>query len=42
MNFREEKHPCESLFIEAMILNLANTITLNDCMFVFDNLNSNF
>ena len=40
INFKEEKHPSEPLFTDTKILNLTNIITLNNCMFVFDHLNS--
>ena len=40
MNFEVERDPCESLFTEAKILHLTNIITLNNCMLVFDHLNS--
>ena len=40
INFKEERHPSEPLFTETKILNLTNVITLNNCMLVFDHLNS--
>ena len=40
INFKEERHPSEPLFTETKILNLTNIITLNNCMLVFDHLNS--
>ena len=40
INFKEKRHPRESLFAEAKILNLTNIITLNNCILVFDHLNS--
>ena len=39
-NFKEERHPSQPLLIEAKISNLTNIITLNNCMLVFDHLNS--
>ena len=39
-NFKEERHPSEPLLTETKILNLTNIITLNNCMLVFDHLNS--
>ena len=39
VNFKEERHPSAPLFTETKILNLTN-ITLNNCMPVFDHLNS--
>ena len=39
-NFTEERHPSEPLLTETKILNLTNIITLNNCMLVFDHLNS--
>ena len=40
INFKEERHPSEPLFTETKIFNLTNIITLNNCMLVFDHLNS--
>ena len=40
INFKEEKHPSAPLYTETRILNLANIITLNNCMLVFNHLNS--
>ena len=40
INFNEERHPSELLFTETKILSLTNIITLNNCMLVFDHLNS--
>ena len=40
INFKEKRHPSEPLFTETNILNLTNIITLNNCMLVFDHLNS--
>ena len=40
INFKEERHPSEHLLTEANILNLTNIVTLNNCMLVFDHLNS--
>ena len=40
INFIEERHSSEPLFTETKILNLTNIITLNNCMLVFDYLNS--
>ena len=40
INFQEKRHPSEPLFTETKILNLTNIITLNNCMLVFDHLNS--
>ena len=40
INFKEERHPCEPLFTEAKRPNLTNTIILNNCMLIFDHLNS--
>ena len=40
INFKKEGHPSEPLFTETKILNLNNIITLNNCMLVFDHLNS--
>ena len=40
INFKEERHPSEPLFTETKILNLTSIITLNNCMLVFDHLNS--
>ena len=39
-NFKEERHPSEPPFTEIKILNLTNIIKLNNCMLVFDHLNS--
>ena len=39
-NFKEERHPSEPPFTETKILNLTNIIKLNNCMLVFDHLNS--
>ena len=41
INFKEERHPSAPLYTETKILNLTNIITLNNCMLVFDHLNSN-
>ena len=40
INFKEERHPCDSLFNEAKKLDLPNMIALNHCMLVFDHLSS--
>ena len=40
INFKEERHPSAPLYTETKILNLTNIITLNNCMLVFDHLNS--
>ena len=40
-NFKDELHPCEPLFTKPKIQNLTNIIAWNNCMLVFDNLNSN-
>ena len=40
INFQEERHPSEPLFTKTKILNLTNIITSNNCMLVFDHLNS--
>ena len=40
INFKEERHSSEPLFTETKILNLTNIIALNNCMLVFDHLNS--
>ena len=40
INFKAERHPSEPLFTETKILNLTNIINLNNCMLVFDHLNS--
>ena len=40
INFKKERHPSEPLFTETKILNLTNIITLNNCVLVFDHLNS--
>ena len=40
ISFKEERHPSASLYIETKIFNLADIITLNNCMLVFDDLNS--
>ena len=40
INFKEERHPSEPLFTEMKILNLTSIITVNNCMLVFDHLNS--
>ena len=40
INFKEERHPSAPLFTETKILTLTNIITLNNCMLVFDHLNS--
>ena len=40
INFKEERHPSAHLYTETKILNLTNIITLNNCMLVFDHLNS--
>ena len=42
INFKEERHPSAPLYTETKILNLTNIITLNNCMLVFDHLNSVF
>ena len=42
INFKEERHPSAPLYTETKILNLTNIITLNNCMLVFDQLNSSF
>ena len=42
INFKEERHPSAPLSTETKMLNLTNIITLNNCMFVFDHLNSSF
>ena len=39
-NFKEERHPSKPPFTETKILNLTNIIKLNNCMLVFDHLNS--
>ena len=41
INVKEERDPSEPLFTEVKILNLTNIITLNNCILVFDQLNSN-
>ena len=41
INFKEERHPSAPLYAETKILNLTDIITLNNCMLVFDHLNSN-
>ena len=33
-------HPSAPIYTETKVLNLTNIMTLNNCMFVFDNLNS--
>ena len=40
VNFREERHPGAPLYTETKVLNLANIITLNNCMLIIDHLNS--
>ena len=41
INFKEERHlSAPPLYTETKILNLTNIITLNNCMLVFDHLNS--
>ena len=40
INFKEETYPSESLFTETKILNLANIITSNNWLLIFDHLNS--
>ena len=40
INFKEERHPSVPLYSETEILNLTNIITLNNCLLVFDHLNS--
>ena len=40
IKFQKERYPTESLFTETKILNLTNIIALNNCMLVFDHLNS--
>ena len=40
INFKEERHPSAPLYTETKILNLTDIITLNNCMLVFDHLNS--
>ena len=40
INLKEEGHPSEPLFTETKILNLINIIILNNCMLIFDHLNS--
>ena len=40
INFKEERHPSEPLFTETKILDLTNIITSNNCMLVFNHLNS--
>ena len=42
INFKEERYPSAPLYTETNILNLTNIITLNNCMLVFDQLNSSF
>ena len=42
INFKEERHSSEPLLIETKILNLTNIITLNNCILVFEQLNSSF
>ena len=39
-NFKEEIHPSAPLYTKTKILNLTNTVTFNNCMLVFDHLNS--
>ena len=40
INFKEQRYPSEPLFTETKKLNLTYIITLNNCMLVFDHLNS--
>ena len=42
INFKDGSHTREPLFTEEKILNLTDIITLNNCMHVFDHLNSSF
>ena len=40
IHFNEERHQSAPLYTEEKILNLTNIIMLNNCMLVFDHLNS--
>ena len=42
INFKEERHSSEPLLTETKILSLTNMITLNNCILIFDQLNSSF
>ena len=39
-DFKEERRPSAPLYTETKILNFTNIMTLNNCMLVFDHLNS--